>query len=104
MAARRTATKKCCEGAKVKAKAVLTSAQALEEGQCDYTDQTAATNAYNEALRVEETACVSVETAEAALIDAQGAYDAAAANYEVAKDATDAAKTDLDQTYADKRL
>lgn len=103
MAAKRVRTavkKKCCDET---VKAVLTSAQALEEGQCDYSDQTTATNAYNDALRAEEIACTNVETAEAALIDAQGAYDAAAASYEDAKATTDSAKADLDATYESKR-
>lgn len=103
MAAKRTAVKKCCAPTTAAAKRAAAAAQAFEEGQCDYTEQTAATNAYNEALRAEETACTSVETAEAALADAQGAYDAASANYETAKVATDEAKVVLDETYDNKR-
>ena len=77
--------------------------QAVEEGQCDYSEQTQATNDYNDALRSEETACSNVEVAEAALTDAQAAYDAAAASYDAAKANTDAAKAVLDETYDSKR-
>ena len=98
MARKRTS---CAKAAVVRK--VATTAEVLEEGQCDYAAQTAATNAYNEALRAEELACNSVGTAEAALLDAQSVYDAAAASYEDAKTATDDAKTVVDDTFDEKR-
>ena len=59
---------------------------------CNYDAYNALRNETSAAANASQAACVAVNTAEQALVDAQGAYDEALANEAAAKDAWQAAE------------